>query len=436
MSDWNICLTFNERFAPHAAALIASILDHREPGRRVVFHVLWHDVSKNVQKQFERMQDDFSFDLRPIELSESLYRDLPAYRGSHATYLRLSIHESIHDVSKILYLDCDTIVNSSLSPLFDVDLGDSYAAVVADSMDWPLSRLESPCFNAGVMLLDNEKLRGLNLRKQAKEIASLLQKRNASFAGQALQNEIFQGKVRFVPFRWNSMVAAPDRGIIEWACYRFFRESHSEDDIAVSLVSPFIVHYLSPRPWDYDLPRYTHPRSNLYWKYLAQTPFYDNVLRRFEKQKELFDSFSNDYCPAGREDLKNSILRCLRNRDVKTIEEHSDPRKKRALFGAGAGGKLGLEYFRYFGRKVDCFIDNNKRDPSLDGIPVFDFDDFLKRSHEYQIVLSTVKVLEILQQLADFGLSDHVRGSLFLDEQFEKNRQFDSFRPIQLQTTI
>ncbi|WP_258019516.1 glycosyltransferase [Brachyspira hampsonii] len=53
----------------------------------------------------------------------------------NSTWFRLSIPSLIPDAEKIVYLDCDMIINSSLRELFLDDMGDYYDYVVKDVID-------------------------------------------------------------------------------------------------------------------------------------------------------------------------------------------------------------------------------------------------------------------------------------------------------------
>lgn len=72
------------------------------------------------------------------------------------------------DLSKLLYIDCDTLVLNSLKKLYETDLKGAIAGVV----NTPMSHLQeygvkpSDYFNSGVMLIDIRQWRELNIQER------------------------------------------------------------------------------------------------------------------------------------------------------------------------------------------------------------------------------------------------------------------------------
>ena len=91
----------------------------------------------------------------------------PLLHISRATYLRLAILEALSPtIKRVLYLDVDLIVNGDIRPLWNTTLGNKVCAAVVDpgvhpdefAAKYSLSG-PGPYFNAGVMLLDLDRLR-------------------------------------------------------------------------------------------------------------------------------------------------------------------------------------------------------------------------------------------------------------------------------------
>lgn len=72
---------------------------------------------------------------------------------SSIAYARYFIPDYIPE-AKVLYLDSDLIVNTSLEKLFSIDLENKLLAAVKDT--------DGITFNTGVLLLDNQKCRQEN----------------------------------------------------------------------------------------------------------------------------------------------------------------------------------------------------------------------------------------------------------------------------------
>lgn len=271
-----ICLACDDNYAPHAAALIASIATHREPGDSPRFFLLSEGISEKNKERFHEMARERNVPLEVIECSSEPFRGLPTWRGKYSTYFRLAIHRLLPEtVSKVLYLDCDMIANTSLSPLFHTDLSGKYAAVVAEAEHSSFTTHDHPYFNAGMTLMNLEKYREDQIEQKAIELG----KRRFSeieFPDQDLANEIFGGNVVYLPLRWNTI-------LFPEAYRRFIRVSNrslafSLEELETAISDPGLVHFAGFAPWKALCP---HPLRELYWKHLRTTPFYPDVLRKY-----------------------------------------------------------------------------------------------------------------------------------------------------------
>jgi lipopolysaccharide biosynthesis glycosyltransferase len=152
-----------------------------------------------------------SFITVPIAELEDLPKPIS---GSVASYARLFVDEIVCS-GKILYLDADTIVLSSLSPLFQWELNGAVAAAVRE-MYTPVVSADNgieawrdyafgandPYFNAGVMLIDVEKWRKRSVRAHCLDYLRLTGSRVRLFDQEAL-NVILHNTWVELPAIWN-----------------------------------------------------------------------------------------------------------------------------------------------------------------------------------------------------------------------------------------
>ena len=99
------------------------------------------------------------------DISKELRMAVSADRGSMAQYARIFISRHISaDIDRILYLDCDTIINGSLRELWEMDLQNKTAAVLLDAFSKYYRKNvnlqpHDIMFNSGVMLVDMKRWR-------------------------------------------------------------------------------------------------------------------------------------------------------------------------------------------------------------------------------------------------------------------------------------
>ena len=276
MSEIHVCIACNDNYAPHGAALIASIMENKVENDQLVFHILSDKLSQKTKSKMEKMNDQWNFEIEFIDFSDEIYRGFPELGGTHTPYFRLAIHRLLApEIKRVLYLDCDMIVTTSLSWLYHVDIDGKYGAVVAERKDSKFTTHSFPYFNSGMILFNLDKYRTDDIEKK---IMKMAKDRPGQFDlyDQDLLNEVFQGNVVYLPLEWNVMLFPEQiKGIEQSYCSEVV---FTNEEIEMAKKNPRITHFVtSKKPWGNGC---THPHQSLYWTYLKATPFYKKVLRR------------------------------------------------------------------------------------------------------------------------------------------------------------
>lgn len=157
------------------------------------------------------------------------------------TFARFLIPKLI-DEDRVLYLDSDLIVDDSIDELFSIPFKNNEVLGVADvfsSDDHGDTTTECP-INAGVLLLDNAKL------KEEKVSSKLLELSHNNYANgdQQVINEYFKGKIGLLPHRYNHQIGA----------LYFSYATHDDRMIKIldSVKDPKIIHYvMKSKPSDF-----------------------------------------------------------------------------------------------------------------------------------------------------------------------------------------
>jgi lipopolysaccharide biosynthesis glycosyltransferase len=132
---------------------------------------------------------------------------------SRATYARLLLPELLPEVSRVLYMDCDILTDTDLTPLFAVDLKGRWAGAVRDAAfpflvdhvpdGWMPEGADvrtTPAFNAGFMVMDLNAWRREGVAERAAGCAARVQ---GKFQDQAILNHVLCGRWQELPTRWN-----------------------------------------------------------------------------------------------------------------------------------------------------------------------------------------------------------------------------------------
>ncbi|HEV2361539.1 MAG TPA: glycosyltransferase family 8 protein [Acidimicrobiales bacterium] len=175
--------------------------------------------------------------------------DLPeATCGSVATYARLFI-DATECSGRILYLDADTIVLSSVLPLYQVELSGAVSGAVREMYTPVVSadngvaawrdlsfNADDPYFNAGVMLVDLDEWRRRSVRARCLDYLRTTGPLVRLFDQEAL-NVVLHGAWIELPQIWN-------------VTRYWYRNSRRVGDHANILEEARIIHFISEeKPW-------------------------------------------------------------------------------------------------------------------------------------------------------------------------------------------
>ncbi|MBR2068154.1 MAG: glycosyltransferase family 8 protein [Candidatus Gastranaerophilales bacterium] len=120
---------------------------------------------------------------------------------SRADLFKFNLAKIFLKFDKILYLDCDIIINKDLSELYNTDLEDNYAGAVQD-IGFINGRLNFDFyFNNGVMLLNLNKMRQEHV--MLKLLFYKIYKASEEFMTQDCFNAAFKEKVKQLPLKYN-----------------------------------------------------------------------------------------------------------------------------------------------------------------------------------------------------------------------------------------
>ncbi len=288
----SIVCTFDNNYSQHCGVLLASLFENN---KNICFDIyIVSDFIDDVNKSRPfALVRDYSQRLYYIQIDKKKFEGLPfGGKFSHislATYYRLMLPEVLPvTLDKILYLDCDIIVNGRIESLWNIDLKYYTIGAVEDNivisseaprrLGYPV---QSSYFNAGVMLMNLSLMRDIQFTKNAfvyieqhlKEIV---------YHDQDILNVLLYDQKLFLPIKWNVM-----------ECFLFRRpliHFRYKKELREAQIAPSIIHFTGKlKPW---IKECDHPYRDLYYKYLYITEWrnyvpQDKYVRR--SQKILFD---------------------------------------------------------------------------------------------------------------------------------------------------
>ena len=280
-----ICLTPDENYMQHAGVLIASILKNADKGEKINFYIFDDDsilsATKEKMKFAEELarQRDIQINLTylPINVG-SLFNGVPlAGHLSVATCYRLLAAQLLPHLSRVLYLDSDMLVLSSLRPLWEMDLEGNLVAMVADSNYLALNQKygfkegEFYC-NDGMLLFDLTLFRKGDYLNKVIQAIQIYQDQ-ITLGIQDVNNLVFRGSIKYLDYDWNLQETSKTFKKLKWnqklldACHR----------------QPHIIHYITAeKPWNPIAGRFS--KTHYYFDYLKTTPWKNYVWTYWAKR--------------------------------------------------------------------------------------------------------------------------------------------------------
>lgn len=279
----NIFYTCDDNFVWLAGISMISICENNRDMGNIDFYLLGDNVSASNERILTELLQFYNRSFRLVNIpSLDIPDELTSSRWPKSAYTRLFSGLILpEDVESALYLDCDTIVTGSLKELEFIKLSHVVSGVKDCISSFYKKNIglngNSPYINAGVLLIDLKRLRGLNVKKLIADFF-VKYKKTMFFADQDVLNGIFGGNIGCLHPRFNVMSILYNYSYEQLLLLRRPTNYYEESEIEVAKENPVIVHFTTNmtqiRPW-YE--GSTHPYSKEFDKYLRLSPWSNRV---------------------------------------------------------------------------------------------------------------------------------------------------------------
>ena len=281
---------FDASWARHVAVTISSLLSSKSDSRThyEIICVCSEDIV-----WIERFLDEIINKLDPLSSLrfikvDNIYSEAYETRNiSTATYLRFLLPSLLPDISKIIYMDVDLIVNGDLCELWNTDISNHYlAGVKADtnlleSWSWlqenyeywsDMEFIKGRYINAGLLFMNLELLRknalyerwnklvNREFRFQDQDIINLTCHEGVTFEEKEENKCKNKDMIMYLPPKYNFMAFMDDQyidSLINEGIY-------SAEDAKYATMNPIGIHYAGKKPWVSFNVKY----AELWWKYV------------------------------------------------------------------------------------------------------------------------------------------------------------------------
>lgn len=245
-----LCATDND-YVPYCGIMLTSLFENNKDYKFIVY-ILTEGLSTKNCNELKELNRIYKNSLNIIKVDNETIKDFPIKKGDHvsiATYYRLLAPMLLpEEIDKILYLDCDMIVNGDISSLYNIDLEGYAVAAVADEYSHESThydRLSIPkvgaYFNAGMLVINikfwRENSTAIECFKYIKENRNIIK-----FHDQDTLNAVLLYHKKLLPIKYNFQTG--------YLLVDLNLSKSLEEDIISTSKAPLIIHYTgSDKPW-------------------------------------------------------------------------------------------------------------------------------------------------------------------------------------------
>ncbi len=246
-----VVFCFDVNFVNYAAVATFSAFSHSKSKLKVYWVI--PSEAESAAAPIKELLEKKGLDISIQIASNQLFSDWKEYGHiKKAAYQRLLIPGTIPD-AKIIYLDCDLIVQADLSELFKIEMGSSSVGGVYDAMAGKYSLMPKPdgdpYINSGVMILNLELLRKNQFIERCTEIYRKFIK-EVTFCDQCIINKYSEGQKVLIDPSWNYCF---------FICHNL---EMSPSEASTEFQGAKILHFVGPiKPWSVNCP----PHLADYW---------------------------------------------------------------------------------------------------------------------------------------------------------------------------
>lgn len=259
--DFALCL--NDDYVPYACVAIKSIVSHIKHDDDVYIHLLSDYISEKHKRFIDKVSSGANIRIYTID-NQLYFASLPEQALSWSLYAWYRILLPIvldNTICRVLYLDCDVLVNDSLDELFTMDMNGKSIAACVDIETHTQSLYERLEYDSdlqyicsGVILMNLDKWRKDNLFEK---IMAFVRENPQKLRCPD------QDAINYI-CRKDKVILSPKYGVIvPYFRYKWFLREHLTE-IDEMMNNPSIIHFAIYQPWIYQRDKSMH--STLWWK--------------------------------------------------------------------------------------------------------------------------------------------------------------------------
>lgn len=269
----NIAYVADQKFASLAATSIASLLTNAKEDDEIKIYIIQTDFNELMKERILSLKSIKNCYIEFIKFDIKKINPLKTDNYSGEVFMKVFVPDTLSQLDKILFIDADTIINTSLRELYNTDLKDKYlGAVQIQSLQSEVlqNRIRPDLnqkfyFNSGVILFNAKKFREDKiLKKVLIEFKEHKLIKVPYISEEAPLVNILNGNIIVLDLKWN---LCPIVFYQSESYYKIY-SCYTIDQIKEAINNPAIIHFS-----DYSYLFLDHPYSSQFFYFYKMTPW-------------------------------------------------------------------------------------------------------------------------------------------------------------------
>lgn len=278
--DLSVVYSSDNNYAQHVGVSMLSLFENNSKFNNITVYLIENNVSQDNKHKLKKVCEDYGRAIKFINFKE-ISNKLKLNIGnsiSLSAYARLFLPSVIDkNIEKIIYLDCDSVINSSLEDLWKINLDNYYVAGVIDTVSAETKlkvnmEINKPYINSGMLLINLKKWKEDQIEKRFIKFIN-------SYNGQVFHhdqgtiNGVLHEKFLLLHPKYNAMTTFFTMTRQEIMQYYGLKDYYSETELNEAISTPVYIHFTPAfvnRPW---IRGCKHPLVLYYKKYLDMSPW-------------------------------------------------------------------------------------------------------------------------------------------------------------------
>ncbi len=279
----HIVYASDDKFAEILGISMVSLYENNKDMVNIIVYIMDSGISVSNKKRINSVSGLYNRPspiwIKAKDISKELNIKVNIDRGSLSQYSRLFISSLLpENLGRVLYLDCDIIINKTINELWNLDLHGKTIAALEDAFSryYRINinlHTNDIMFNSGVMLIDIKKWKKQKI--ESKLLEFIISKKGRIQQGdQGALNAVLSHNVYCFEPKYNAVTIFYDFTYDEMLSYRKPPDFYPEIQVREAVENPVLIHFttsfLSKRPW---IKGCQHKYVNEWIKYKKKSPW-------------------------------------------------------------------------------------------------------------------------------------------------------------------